>query len=426
MAIGSATTRRFTYRALGGGSGVAHGEIDAASPAAARDALRRKGLVALEVKPTGGRSASGAAGLVAHRGAASGRAAKKVRAMGAWRRARAQAFAELSLLLESGMALDSALQTIVAIPSREEHREALLSLAKGVREGRTLAEGLRGSPAYFTPIQTAMAQVGEETGRLPEILKRLNEQEERSARLRQQVVSALTYPCILLGAGAIMLAGIVGFVMPRFTAMFDEVGVKLPWFSALVIGASRRAADVGPIVLALALAGFFVLRARWRDDAKRAAMERWALERTPIGPLWWRHQAAGFTGAMGMMLGGGAPILRALEVARSTWGSVELRGRLDGVISRMREGKRLSDACREARLLPERSDALVAVGEESGALATVFGRMALAMEEDVSARLKRALTLLEPLAILTIGLLVGAVVIAMLLAMFSINDVQGV
>lgn len=438
---GAATSTRYAYRAMGAGSGVTQGEIEARDPADARERLRRQGLLAIEVREGGlrvggarpaprresGRAAARqATGAAPSRGAgAAGSGVKAVRS-GSWTRARAGAFGELALLLESGMALDTALETIVAIPKREPDREALRALAETVREGRTFAEGLRAMPDRFTPLQIAMTQVGEETGRLPLILRKLNEQEERTARLKQQVVSSLTYPAILMVVGALMMAAIVGLVVPRFTAMFEEIGVKLPLFSAIVIGLSRGLASWSPLLAALGAAGFLVLRSRWRKPEQRAAIERWILTKTPVGPLWWKQQAAGFTGAMGMMLTGGAPMLRALDIARTTWSSLELRNRLDGVIASMREGERLSEATRKAGLLPERSDKLLAVGEESGSLPRVFERVSESLENEVSGALKRALTLLEPAAILLIGLVVGAVVVAMLLAIFSINDMQTV
>lgn len=448
------TSTRFAYRAMSAGSGVTQGEIEARDIADARDRLRKQGLLALEVREGGagrlspargrggpatkdtrgvakgkGKVAASGAGAHASRTAAgasgAGDAVKPVRSA-AWARARAGAFGELALLLESGMALDAALETVTALPKREQDREALRSLAEAVREGRTLAEGLRSMPERFSPLQIAMTQVGEETGRLPLILRRLNEQEERAARLKQQVVSSLTYPLILIVVGALMMGAIVGLVVPRFTAMFEEIGVKLPLFSAIVIGISRGLASWSPLLGAMGLVAFIVLRSRWRNQAQRAAIERWILVRTPVGPLWWKHQAASFTGAMGMMLSGGAPMLRALDIARTTWSSVEMRNRLEAVIASMREGERLSEASRRTGLLPERSDKLVAVGEESGSLPAVFERMSQSMEQEVSNALKRALTLLEPLAILLIGLVVGAVVVAMLLAIFSINDMQTV
>jgi type II secretory pathway component PulF len=153
-------------------------------------------------------------------------------------------------------------------------------------------------------------------------------------------------------------------------------------------------------------------------------MERWILTRRLAGPIWWKHQAAGFCGATAMMLRGGIPILRALEIGRTTWRSEELRRRLDRVINDMREGGRLSESARRHRLMPDVADRLLAVGEEGGNLPTVFERLSESLENEVSQRMRRALTLLEPAAILAIASIVAVVVIAMLLAIFSINDLQ--
>ncbi|TVQ59598.1 MAG: type II secretion system F family protein [Phycisphaerales bacterium] len=422
-------TQRFLYRAMSAGSGVTQGEIESVDRRNASEELRRRGLVVLEIKSA---QPPGMADRL--RGFALGRDASEVAAAPAtqrdagarWRRVRAEVFAELALLIESGMGMDSALETIVPIAKKPSDTSALRALSDAVREGRTLAEAMRRLPGRFDPFHIGMVQAGEDSGKLADVLRRLNAQDERALRLRRDLVSSLMYPCILIFVGTLIMTAIVSFVVPKFSELFDEMGVSLPWFSAVVIGVCRSVADWGVFALAAMLLAVFVWRVRWRDPVHRAAIERWALEKTPFGPLLWKHQGASFAGAMAMMLRSGVPILRALEVARTTWSSVELRNRLDRVIGAMRDGGRLSDAAREASLLPDRTEKLLGVGEESGNLAKVFERMADAFEEDVAVRTKRALTLLEPVAILLIGSVVGTVVIAMILAIFSIYDQQAV
>lgn len=420
----SVTSQRFAYRAMSAGAGVSLGEVEATTPERAREELRRQGLVVVELRPMQGRLRG-----VGRRAAVLGdgaRASERASTSSAWRRARAGVFGELSLLLGSGMALDAALESVVGIARKREHREALETLARSVREGRTLAEGVRELRAWFPPVHAAMLQVGEESGTLPEALLKLNEQEERTARMRQQVASALTYPVILLGAGTLMLAGIVGFVVPRFAVIFDDMEVQPPWFSRVVIELCLSIGKWGPVGLALLVAGMIWFRWHIADEQRRAGLERWVLTRTPLGTMWWKHQSAGFCGSMGMMLGAGTPLLRALEIGSTAWTSVELRRRLDAVVGRVRDGGRLSEAIRTTGLLPDRLEKLVAVGEDSGTLGRVFERLGESLEHEVGSRTKRALTLLEPAAILAIGLVVGAVVVAMLLAIFSINNLQTV
>ena len=418
----TAINQKFLYRAIGAGAGLTEGEIESSDVRRAREELRRRGLVTLDI-----RSADGAvARFVDVGGSGKGLVRRQPGRSGAWRRTRAEAFALLSLLLESGMSLDGALETVVGAASQEKHKAALRTLAGAVREGRTLAEGLRRLPDWFESHHVAMIQAGEDSGRLPEVLRRLNEQEERAQRLRQQLSSALTYPVILIVAGTLIVSFIVSFVVPRLSKMFDDMNIVMPTFSRIVIGACTFLGDWGAVFIVAMAAALFILRQRLRNPDKRAATERWLLSRPMIGTIWWKHQAAGFCGAAGMMLRGGIPILRALEIGRTTWRSEELRRRLDTVINQMREGGRLSDSARDARLFPDVADRLLAVGEEGGNLPTVFERLSKSMEDDVSVRMNRALTLLGPLAILAIASIVAVVVIAMLLAIFSMNDLQAI
>lgn len=424
----AAANQRFVYRAMGAGAGVAEGEIDSTDSVRARAELKKRGLVVLDLRVAeragGGPAARGRVAPKAGAAAGSGLGAASLRDRAAWRRARAEALAELSMLLEAGMALDAALETVSAKPSRAEHRAVLERVARAVREGRTLAEAIRTEPDRFPTLLSAMAQVGEESGRLPMALRLVSQQAERAERLRQQVTGALMYPAILVVVGAVIMTLLVQFVIPQFVKIFEETGARPPLFSRMVIAAAQFAGAWWPALLAGAAALGLLLRARWRDENARSAMERWLIDRTPVGEVWWKKQSASFAGVMSMLLHGGTPMLRALDIARASWTSVEMRRRLDEVIASMRAGGRLSESVRQAGLLPDRADRLVAVGEESGRLAEVFDRLAEGLENEVGRRAKQALTLLEPAAILVVAVFVGAVVIAMLLAMFSINDVQ--
>lgn len=415
---------KFVYRGMRPGQGVTTGEVEAHDEASARKALRDRGMVVLDLRPAGGRAARASRGdaqpIVAKRGLFSRPASQR----SSWRRVRAEVFAQLAMLLEAGMALDAALRNVVPIAKRRDDIESMERLATDVREGRSLAEAMRDQPDRYSEAHVGLTQAGQDSGRLPEVLRRLNDQEERAERLRDQLISSLMYPSILLFVLLLTVAGIVSFVVPKISAMFDELEVEMPVFSRVVIGIARFAADYGVIFLVAALLGSIYARAQWRKPDARRAMERRILAIGLIGPMWWKHQAALFSGSMSMMLRSGLPMLKSLEVSRTAWSSLELRTRLDAISSDLREGARLSDAAGRHGLMPDRTDRLLAVGEESGNLPEVFDRMADAFEGEVSSRLKRALTLVEPVAIVAVGLLAGTLVIALLLAVFSMNDMR--
>jgi general secretion pathway protein F len=403
------------------GEGVSTGEINAPNEAAARKALRERGVVVLDLRRAGGRATRPGAGAPA---AKRGLFSRSPSQRASWRRVRAEAFAQLALLIDAGMALDAALNNVTPIAKRDDDRAALEKMARDVREGRSLAEAMRDQPDRFDDSHVGLAQAGQDSGKLPMVLHQLNAQEERAERLRDQLVSSLMYPSILLFVLLLTVAGIVSFVVPRISAMFEEMEIQMPLFSRVVIAIAQFFADYGVIFLVLGLAGSVYLRLQWRKPDRRRAIERRLLSLGIIGPMWWKHQAALFSGAMSMMLRAGLPMLKALEIGRTAWGSLEMRSRLDDVMRDVREGARLSEAAEKHRLMPDRTAKLLSVGEESGGLPEVFNRMAEAFEGEVSSRLKRALTLVEPIAIVAVGLLAGTLVIALLLAVFSMNDLQ--
>lgn len=414
----------FVYRGMRPGEGVTTGEVTATDEHSARKALRDRGVVVLDLRPAGGRARRAGAGSDGPVAAKRGLFARSPGQRASWRRVRAEVFAQLSLLIEAGMALDSALKNVVPIAKRPDDLASLEKLATDVREGRSLAEAMRDQPGRYDESHVGLTQAGQDAGKLPEVLRRLNEQEERAERLRDQLISSLMYPSILLFVLVLTVAAIVSFVVPRISAMFDEMDIEMPVFSRVVIGIARFAADYGVFFLVAMLLGSIYARVQWRKPDTRRAMERRIMSIGLIGPMWWKHQAAMFSGSMSMMLRSGLPMLKSLEIARSAWSSLEMRSRLDAVSSDLREGSRLSDAAGRHGLLPDRTDRLVAVGEESGNLPEVFDRMAESFESEVSSRLKRALTLVEPVAIVAVGLLAGTLVIALLLAVFSMNDMR--
>jgi general secretion pathway protein F len=413
----------FLYRGMRAGEGVTTGEIAAADESSARKALRERGLVVLDLRPAGGKSAKRAGDSVPIL-AKKGLFARSPKQRASWRRVRAESFAQLALLIDAGMPLDAALNNVTPIAKRPDDTASLQRLASDVREGRSLAEAMRDQPDRYDESHVGLAQAGQDSGKLPMVLHQLNEQEERSERLRDQLVSSLMYPSILLFVLLLTVAGIVSFVVPRISAMFEEMDITMPLFSRVVIAIAQFFADYGVIFLVLAFLASITLRMQWRHEEKRRAIERRLLSMKIIGPMWWKHQAALFSGAMAMMLRSGLPMLRAMEIGRSAWGSAEMKARLDAAMTDVREGLRLSEAAERNDLMPDRTAKLLAVGEESGGLPQVFDRMAESFENEVSSRLKRALTLVEPIAIVAVGLLAGTLVIALLLAVFSMNDLQ--
>ncbi len=413
----------FVYRGMRAGEGVTTGEIAAANESAARKTLRDRGLVVLDLRPAGGK-ATKRTGAAAPAAASKGLFARSPKQRASWRRVRAEVFAQLALLIDAGMALDAALNNVTPIAKRADDAASLERLARDVREGRSLAEAMRDQPDRYDEAHVGLAQAGQDSGKLPMVLHQLNAQEERAERLRDQLVSSLMYPSILLFVLLLTVGGIVSFVVPRISAMFEEMEIQMPLFSRVVISIAQFFADYGAVFLVLALIASITLRVQWRKEDKRRAIERRLLSMKIIGPMWWKHQAAMFSGAMSMMLRSGLPMLRALEIGRSAWGSAEMKARLDAAMTDVREGLRLSEAADRNDLMPDRTAKLLAVGEESGGLPEVFDRMAEAFENEVSSRLKRALTLVEPIAIVAVGLLAGTLVIALLLAVFSMNDLQ--
>ena len=392
----------FAYHALDADGRTRKGVLQADTARAARASLRERGLNALDVSQVSESAASGEGG----RGLSAAQLALLTR--------------QLSALIGSGLPIDEALGAL-AEGSEGKLRSRLVSLRARVMEGATLANAMAESPDTFPVLYRATIAAGEASGRLDTVLARLADYTESREALRSKVILALAYPILLTCVALLVVAGLMIWVVPQVIGVFEQAQQALPWATRVLIGVSAAVERFGLWLLLppalLVVAGIAVARA----PALRAGWQRWLLKVPVLGRLIRAADTARFSRTLALLVGSAVPLLEALNIASQVVGNATLRDALARVAVRVREGQGLARALEETGQFPPVALRLVASGEKSGRLDTMLFDAAAQQERELDTALGVATTVLGPGVILLVGGLVLFIVLAILLAIFSLN-----
>ena len=329
---------------------------------------------------------------------------------------------ELATLLKAGLTLEKALEMLVSLVDKSPFRGVLEGLLADVRGGAFLSAALESHDRLFSRFYRNMVKAGEASGALDAALARLAEFMERSRELRDSVLSALLYPAVLVGVGVVSMAIILGLVIPKISEMFAEAGQQLPWFTQLVV-ASGNVVQNYWWAMALAVVGVYVyMRGQYADPVSRLRWDGRLLHVPIVGDLIGRLEAARFTRTLGTLLGNGVPLLDAIAIAKEVVANQVIAEGIRRVAERVRQGEGLARPLTEARVFPPLAGHLMQVGEESGNLESMLMQLAQIYEREVQSALRRLMAVLEPALILGLAVVIAAIIMSMVIAIFSIND----
>jgi general secretion pathway protein F len=324
---------------------------------------------------------------------------------------------ELVALLQAGLSLPETMDTMAEKESRPEARKVLAAVRNRLFEGQSLSQALEQLPQVFPPLYVATVRASERTGDLPEALRRYIGYQERLDSVRKKVVSASIYPVVLLCVGTLVTLFLLGYVVPRFSAIYAETGRDLPFLSRLLLHWGGLINKHGLSVLAgLAVAGALgvIFRRKVRAAASAVVMRIPAL-----GARVFVYHLARFYRTAGMLLRGGTPIVPALTMVAGLL-PLEMRDRLAGAIQRIRAGVSTSSAMSEAGLTTPVAVRMLRVGENSGDMPEMMDRIAVFHDEELARWVDWFTKLFEPLLMAVIGLVIGAIVVLMYLPIFEL------
>jgi general secretion pathway protein F len=331
---------------------------------------------------------------------------------------------ELATMLESGVSVIDAVETLANQSLHANLSVALKNIYHALQQGQPFSEALEASGLKFPAYVTVLAGAGEATGEMAVCLNNAAEQMEFDLKLRSETREALTYPTILIASGVFAIGFIFAFVVPRFSSMLEGRGVDLPLLSIVVLRTGAYMNENWNLVLgALAVVVctfWFALRSRTvRDQAREIAL------RLPVIGKWIvAADTARWTSMLSVLIAGRVPILSAVEMASSSVLLIRTRDMLNAVENDIRNGRALSDAVADRKLLGDTALTMLRVGEKAGAMSKMIAYIAKNSTEHHRAMQRRIVALTEPVSIIVIGISLGTIMVGVILAMTSLTEIK--
>ena len=334
----------------------------------------------------------------------------------------ADATRELSILLRAGLPLDRALKVLVSLHINSPLADLLEDVRVRVKEGEALSAAVQAQGAVFSRFYVSLLRAGESGGALDVILERLAEHLERSKELRDTLVSALIYPCILIVVALASIFLLLGYVVPQFTEMFESVDQVLPLSTRIVIGIGDALQHYGWVLLLGIAAIVALLRRQLGNPRSQYALHAWLLRLPMLGAITVKIEVARFSRTLGTLLQNGIPLLKALSIAKETVSNRVLADGLARVANGLKEGQSFAEPLGVEARFPPLAVQMIRVGEESGELEDILRQVADTYDRDTQVTVKRTLAVLEPALILILGVIIATVIISILAAILSINE----
>ncbi len=329
---------------------------------------------------------------------------------------------ELGNLLESGLPIDRAIYILSEHSGKPTMRSILQEVYIDIQRGQSLSQALA-KHKIFPRVYVNMVKAGEIGGIMEAVIRRLAAFLETTVAFREELTSALIYPLLLTGVGGLAVAVLMIYVVPKFAQIFEDMGQALPLPTLVLLGISGWVASYWWAIVALIVAGVFLIKSYSRTAEGRFFMDGLKLKTPVVSGIHMKIIIARFARTLGTLLASGVPILDAIRVSREVVGNEVVSDKLRVLEEGVSKGRGVAAPLKESGVFPPIVSEMIAVGEEAGRLEDTFLTIADRFESESTATIKRAASLLEPAMILLMGLIVGFIVISMLVAVFSINEI---
>jgi len=401
----------FVYTARDRAGHTSQGEIEGENKTAAAAALRMKGLAVVEIDEKGAGK-----GLEISFDRFTRIKAQEITVMSR----------QLATMIGSGLSLLRALYILEDQSTNPKLKAVIASVRSDVEVGTALSVAMGKHPTVFNDLFVSMVKAGEVGGNLEEVLDRVAIQLEKDDNLKRTVKSAMVYPVMIGIFAVVILIAMILFIIPVFESMFKEMDAKLPALTQFMVGLSAAGKTYWYLFIA-GFVGFVWLFKKWKGS--NAGGKQWDTLKLrfpmQIGDIVRKVAVARFTRTLGTLTASGVPILQALDITARTAGNRVISDPMEGVIERVKEGESLAPPLQGLGVFPMMVTQMVAVGEETGALDSMLHKIADFYDDEVAAKLKALTSILEPIMMIVIGALVGLVVIAMYMPLFSIIQTIG-
>jgi type IV pilus assembly protein PilC len=334
---------------------------------------------------------------------------------------------QFATMTSSGMSLLRSLTVLEEQTTKAKLKKAISETRADIEGGLSLSAAMAKHDRVFPTLMVALIRAGETGGFIDGALERIATNFEKDAVLRGKIKSALTYPVIVLMFTAVMIAGVLVFIVPIFEKMFAQLGGKLPLPTQIIVTGSHSMVWWGPIVVGLAVAGTVAFRRELRRrPALRLSFDRFKLRIPVVGPLLTKIAISRFSRNLGTLLGVGVPVMQALDVVGATTGNAVIAEVMKDLQASVRDGHPMSAPLSTHKIFPRMVAQMIQVGEESGQISSMLEKVADFYDREVDAAAEALTASIEPIMVVVMGVVVGGMVICLYLPMFSIySNIQG-
>ncbi len=404
----------YEYTALDRGGKNLKGIIDADSAVAARQKLRGSGMFPVQIKET--------ASVAVPKGLPTG----PVSVSGLFKRVKAGEVSvmtrQLSVLLAAGVPLVGALDAMLSHVTNPLLKKNMAQIKESVNEGNSLAFSLSQHPKLFSNIYVNMVRAGEASGSLDVVLGRLAEYGEHQQALKGRFKAALAYPIFMCLIGSLVLFFLVTFIVPNITQIFSDMEHSLPTPTVMLIATSSFLKSFWWLVILAGLGLVVAFRQAVKTSRGRHVWDKVKLQVPVVGDINQKIALARFARTLGTLLESGVPVLSALEIVRNIVNNVLIAEVIDGASEEIEAGKSLAIPLGRSRWFPSIAVQMISVGEQSGELEAMLGKIADNYDREVESQIMATTSMLEPVMILVMGLVVGFIVVSILLPIFEMNQ----
>ena len=419
---------QFSYKARRRSGEVVQGVLEVADRAAALFQVEKMGLFPVAVEATKGgpvqvtteKSNSSSSTKLTHLLPASLR-----QAMARQRKPKLQELAtytqQLSNLLNAGMPLTLALNSMTHLEAKGIPSEVSRQIKQDVMEGKSLSEAMRKQSLYFSDLYINMVRAGEQSGALVDVLRRLASHYERFAEVQSKFTSALIYPAIVMAVGIVIVIFFMTFMLPKFLQIFEGLKIPLPWATRFLIGLSHAFSGYWWVMILVVMAiGVLWQRFKATEEGKRK-IDQWKLNAPVLGPVIRLNVFGQFARTLSTLLVNGVPVLNALQITEQIVPNRIVKEAISKTRDAVTDGKSLAVPLAQSKIFPQLMIDLIKIGEETGDVPGALKNVSETYESEMNIALRVMTNLIEPALIIVMAVMVGFLLFSVLSAMFSIT-----
>ncbi len=421
----------FEYKAYAPGGATKTGVIDADTPRAARQALRRQNILVSDLREVGSRRKARKAAPAARRrsgGALLGRLKTLRQQRGGPRGKDLETVTaitrQMGTLLGAGIPMADGLKAIIDQAQSRRIETMFREIRERITQGTSFGDALADYPSLFSDLYVNMVKAGEATGQVDTVLSRLADFMQRQRALQRKVVSALTYPLLMVVIGMLVVSILMTVVVPKITDMLQDTGQTMPAPTMLLITISNVFKGYWWAILLLLAAISYGFERFYKTKAGRALVDRNALRLPIVGELLRKQAVARFTRTLSTLLSSGVPAVRSLEIVENVVGNRVLADATRHIRQRILEGTDIATPLKASGAFPSVVGYMVSIGEQSGELEQMLDRIADAYDEEIEVVTERVTTVLEPIMIVILAVVVGFIVWAIVLPILQVGSIQ--